>query len=392
MNKKTVAAGYVIFIFLIAVSWSGYLGSELTIWPDSKSSTIAEKDFSAIIMSSYSDSAEFPDSGNSVSSAKLDSLIHLHWELQEGYEWPYAGVDFSAGASGERGEKEVPALFYLEDWGRLVFDFDTPGQHNVAILLHLKKSSAIEASASAPAELLLRYEYFPSKTSGSWLKTSLHSYEIPGWWLKEKGLQSSDFDRENYQAVSKISLQTGTNAPLNREINMRIRNIHVERTIPLVYWMFLIFLVLTTVFAVSKVIRNDGMAQKLMGEHYNLQRKSVHLAAHAKPDNQMVIDFVLNHYADSELSLNLLSERVSLSEKRCSEMIHKHTGQSFRSWLNSLRIEEACKLLVKEKHNVSEIAYAVGYSSPAYFNRMFQKTHQCTPLQYRQNLQKSEKA
>lgn len=49
-------------------------------------------------------------------------------------------------------------------------------------------------------------------------------------------------------------------------------------------------------------------------------------------------------------------------------------------------MEEAAKMLLKNEFNVSEIAYALGFSDPAYFTRLFKKYFGESPSEFTKNL------
>lgn len=50
-------------------------------------------------------------------------------------------------------------------------------------------------------------------------------------------------------------------------------------------------------------------------------------------------------------------------------------------------MEEAKALLTGTDKTVGEIAYALGYQYPQYFNRAFRKVAGCTPKEYRSRAQ-----
>ena len=59
----------------------------------------------------------------------------------------------------------------------------------------------------------------------------------------------------------------------------------------------------------------------------------------------------------------------------------------FSKFLNTLRIEEAKKML-RGNENVTEIAYACGYTGIRNFNRVFKETVGKTPKEYRESKKK----
>jgi two-component system response regulator YesN len=48
-------------------------------------------------------------------------------------------------------------------------------------------------------------------------------------------------------------------------------------------------------------------------------------------------------------------------------------GMDFREYVLRHRVREACRLLENPNASVTEICYAVGFSEPAYFSRMFKR-------------------
>lgn len=53
----------------------------------------------------------------------------------------------------------------------------------------------------------------------------------------------------------------------------------------------------------------------------------------------------------------------------------------FKDFINSLRVDSACSLLVKSS-SITDVAYASGFSSVRTFNRAFLKHMHVTPREY----------
>lgn len=66
----------------------------------------------------------------------------------------------------------------------------------------------------------------------------------------------------------------------------------------------------------------------------------------------------------------------------CSKF-KQETGYSFAEYLQKIRINKSCQLLQDTNMKVSEIAEAVGYSDIRYYERIFRKYINRTPLQHR---------
>lgn len=64
----------------------------------------------------------------------------------------------------------------------------------------------------------------------------------------------------------------------------------------------------------------------------------------------------------------------------------KHTGHTFVSFLNSMRINEACKKLTENSdESISVVAYKCGFTSITNFNRVFKSVMGNSPRGYLDN-------
>jgi AraC-like DNA-binding protein len=58
------------------------------------------------------------------------------------------------------------------------------------------------------------------------------------------------------------------------------------------------------------------------------------------------------------------------------------TNMTFREYVISRRIEFAQRLLLDPLNNISSVSDACGFSTPAYFARVFRKVVGCAPTEY----------
>ena len=63
------------------------------------------------------------------------------------------------------------------------------------------------------------------------------------------------------------------------------------------------------------------------------------------------------------------------------------TGKSPNSIIKEYRLKEALILLRKKEGNISEIAFASGFSSPSYFTKCFKKKYGLLPAVYLNTVQ-----
>lgn len=97
-----------------------------------------------------------------------------------------------------------------------------------------------------------------------------------------------------------------------------------------------------------------------------------------------VCTYIQNHYSE-RISLQQVSELVFMTESNFCKFFKKATSTTFSDYLNDLRINEACHLLIYTEDNISKIAQDCGFESLSYFNRVFLKKKHVSPSLFRKN-------
>ena len=87
-----------------------------------------------------------------------------------------------------------------------------------------------------------------------------------------------------------------------------------------------------------------------------------------------LIDKIIEDNLDNEnFSVEDLADKVAFSRSMLHRKLIKLTGKSATDLITEKRLSVAKSLLENHVATVSEIAYRVGFSSPSYFNKVFQK-------------------
>ncbi len=93
-------------------------------------------------------------------------------------------------------------------------------------------------------------------------------------------------------------------------------------------------------------------------------------------------------YRDSNLSLGIVAEKISVSKEHISQIVNTEFNCNFNEYVNRFRIEEAKKMLQKNgelKLNIIEVAYAVGFNNKTSFNNSFKKFVGQTPSEFKKH-------
>ena len=97
---------------------------------------------------------------------------------------------------------------------------------------------------------------------------------------------------------------------------------------------------------------------------------------------QEVLNYCSSNFAN-DISLDDIANALHISKFHISHLLNDKLGLSFSTYLNSLRINEACDLLEDTDKKIADISEEVGFGSIRSFNRTFSTTMNMSPLQYR---------
>jgi two-component system response regulator YesN len=100
--------------------------------------------------------------------------------------------------------------------------------------------------------------------------------------------------------------------------------------------------------------------------------------------------FIESNFSDPDLHMNSVAAKFNLSPSHFSTVFSQEIGETFRDYLNTLRIDRAKELLRMTNLKCSEIAYQCGYNDSHYFSTVFKKKTGFSPQQYRGRSQKQE--
>jgi AraC-like DNA-binding protein len=98
---------------------------------------------------------------------------------------------------------------------------------------------------------------------------------------------------------------------------------------------------------------------------------------------QDVFDFTMTHF-DHDISLETISEVANMTKNAFCKYFKKRTNKTYFRFLNELRIEHACKLLLDTKEtSITDVAYASGFKNMSNFNRQFKSIKRLSPKNFR---------
>jgi AraC-like DNA-binding protein len=115
-----------------------------------------------------------------------------------------------------------------------------------------------------------------------------------------------------------------------------------------------------------------------------LSQKSFTLTATSPNADEIshAVSLLTDHFQE-DLTVDDICQAVGLSRATLSRCFRKYTGRSLIDFLNSVRIDHACRLLIETSESIGDIAFQSGFSNLSHFNRQFRRTIGHPPREYR---------
>ncbi len=94
---------------------------------------------------------------------------------------------------------------------------------------------------------------------------------------------------------------------------------------------------------------------------------------------------VVANMSNSNLSVDFLAAEMGLSRTAIFKKLKALTGMTPNDFMKTIRLDEACRMLVEGKYSITEIGFVTGFSSSSYFAKCFVKQFGVLPSEYLQN-------
>ena len=102
---------------------------------------------------------------------------------------------------------------------------------------------------------------------------------------------------------------------------------------------------------------------------------------HLSPTLIKITRYIEENYT-SQITLQSLAARFGLSKQYIMRLFREQFGMTVTHYINEVKLRKSLDLLTFHSLSISEVAYAVGFSSLYYFDRIFKKTYALTPSEY----------
>lgn len=102
---------------------------------------------------------------------------------------------------------------------------------------------------------------------------------------------------------------------------------------------------------------------------------------------EKVVKLINENIANPVLNVEFLAENIGISRVHLYRKLKELANQSPSEFIKTIRIKQAAKLLANQKVQVSEVAYAVGFSNLSHFSNSFKEFYGISPTEYAEKYQ-----
>lgn len=124
----------------------------------------------------------------------------------------------------------------------------------------------------------------------------------------------------------------------------------------------------------------DWCAQRCLRLHTLIRRRQTDSAGQTV---ETAKEYIRQHYAQSDLSVEKLCAYLHLSATYFSTLFKRETGTSFTAYVTGVRMEAAAEAIRGTEEKTYLIAQRCGYEDPNYFSYVFKRHFGMTPTKYR---------
>ncbi|GAB3530806.1 two-component regulator propeller domain-containing protein [Pontibacter brevis] len=146
---------------------------------------------------------------------------------------------------------------------------------------------------------------------------------------------------------------------------------------------------------VQNIIRNREMLKNNFSgnQHHSDKVQKVALKSADEKLLAKVLDVINQNLDNPALSVEMLASEAGISRVHLHRKMKALTNQTTRDFIRNIRLQQAAGLLSSKHINISEVAFAVGFTSLASFSTAFKELHGVPPTTYMEaHLNQSETA
>ena len=133
---------------------------------------------------------------------------------------------------------------------------------------------------------------------------------------------------------------------------------------------------------VNGILKRQQDLQQYFFNRITLKQDQLKISSLHKEFLDRCIDIVEQRLMDNEFNITILAAELGMSHSSLYKQVKFISGQSISAFIRYIRLRKAAELFIRTDHNVTEIAFEVGFSDVKYFREQFNKLFGYKPSEY----------
>jgi CheY-like chemotaxis protein len=139
---------------------------------------------------------------------------------------------------------------------------------------------------------------------------------------------------------------------------------------------------------VRKTVQNIIRNREMLRNNYvgnQQQNDKIRDISIKSPDEKLlgkIMDTISENIPNPALNVEMLAHEIGISRVHLHRKLKELTNQSTRDLIRNIRLQQAGKLLAEKHFNISEVAFAVGFTNVAHFSNAFKEFYGVSPTVY----------
>ena len=133
---------------------------------------------------------------------------------------------------------------------------------------------------------------------------------------------------------------------------------------------------------IKNLIEQRKKLREKFSKEINVKAESVSSNVVDREFVQKIIDLIEKNLGDENFSSETLAEQLFVSRSQLNRKLQAITGQGPGEFIRSYKLKRAAQMILENRLSITQIAYEVGFGSPAQFTRAFKKNFNCLPSDF----------
>ncbi|MBN2444156.1 MAG: helix-turn-helix transcriptional regulator [Spirochaetales bacterium] len=210
----------------------------------------------------------------------------------------------------------------------------------------------------------------------------LKDFITPPWWTAMMKVNEALLPHETYKQVITFDMQFNqacSGFVLNKPEHIVIENISLHKTFSTLHIILIGIILFYYAGCVIVLIR-----RKLKSRGMKLPRqKSLELESYRNKELELIKNYIESNYNNPEISTRMVYDALGIPPAKVFDILKQEYHLTFKQLINTMRIQEATRLLEETDLRISEIVFNLGFNNISYFNTLFKSEKGETPSEYR---------